>query len=54
LTDFFDEKEEDLEKSGKNEYILTSDEVENIVPSEVKKSFDITLPTPDTNFRSYY
>jgi len=54
LTDFFDEKEEDLEKSGKNEYILTSDEVENIVPSEVKKSFDITLPNPPPNFRSYY
>lgn len=54
LTDFFDEKEEDLEKSGKNEYILTSDEVENIVPSDVKKSFDITLPTPPPNFRSYY
>ncbi len=54
LTDFFDEKEEDLEKSGKNEYVLTSDEVENIVPSEVKKSFDITLPNPPPNFRSYY
>jgi len=40
LSDFFQDKQEDLEKSGKNEYVLTSDEVENIVPSDIKKSFD--------------
>ncbi len=28
-----------LEKTGKNEYILTSDEVENYSPSEIKKTF---------------
>jgi hypothetical protein len=39
LTDFFEDKEEDLEKTGKNEYILTSDEVENYSPSEIKKTF---------------
>ena len=39
LSDFFQDKQEDLEKSGKNEYVLTSDEVENIVPSDIKKSF---------------
>lgn len=51
LTDFFDDKQEDLEKSGKNEYVLTSDEVEQIVPSEIKKSFDSALPEPtDTRF----
>ncbi len=40
LTDFFADKEEDLEKSGKNEYILTTDEVEDYSPSEIKRTFD--------------
>lgn len=39
LTDFFQDKEEDMEKSGKNEYILTQDEVEDYSPSEIKKTF---------------
>jgi hypothetical protein len=30
----------EMEKSGKNEYVLTSDEVENYNPSDVQKSFD--------------
>ena len=40
LSSFFDDKQEDMNKSGKNEYVLTSDEVEQIVPSEIKKTFD--------------
>jgi hypothetical protein len=40
LSSFFDDKQEDMEKSGKNEYVLTSDEVEQIVPSEIKRTFD--------------
>jgi hypothetical protein len=39
LTDFFEDKEEDMEKSGKNEYILTQDEVEDYSPTEIKKTF---------------
>jgi hypothetical protein len=39
LSDFFDDKKEDWEKSGKQEYILTSDEVEDISPAEIKKTF---------------
>lgn len=39
LTDFFDDKKEDFEKSGKHEYILTSDEVQDINPAEIKKTF---------------
>jgi len=39
LTDFFQDKEENMEKSGKNEYILTQDEVEDYSPSEIKKTF---------------
>lgn len=40
LTDFFDDKKIDMEKTGKNEYILTSDEVENFSPNEIKKTFN--------------
>lgn len=39
LSDFFEDKQEDFEKSGKDQYILTQDEVENYQPSEIKKSF---------------
>lgn len=41
LTDFFDDKKDEMEETGKNEYILTSDEVENFSPNEVKKTFNI-------------
>ena len=41
LTDFFQDKEDEMEKTGKNEYVLTSDEVENFSPNEVKKTFNI-------------
>jgi hypothetical protein len=40
LSDFFEDKLPEMEKSGKNEYVLTADEVENYNPSEVEKSFD--------------
>lgn len=40
LSDFFDEKEVDMEKSGKNEYVLTTDEVEDFSPSEIKGTFN--------------
>lgn len=41
LTDFFMDKEVEMEKSGKNEYVLTSDEVENYSDGDIKKSFDL-------------
>jgi hypothetical protein len=40
LTDFFDDKKGEMEETGKNEYVLTSDEVENFSPNEVKKTFN--------------
>ena len=40
LTDFFTDKQEDIKKSGKNEYILTTDEVEDYTPSEIKTTFN--------------
>lgn len=40
LSDFFADKEIEMEKTGKNEYILTSDEVENYSDADIKKSFN--------------
>ena len=41
LTDFFEDKQGEMEETGKNEYVLTSDDVENFSPNEVKKTFNI-------------
>ena len=41
LTDFFDDKKGEMEATDKNEYVLTSDDVENFSPNEVKKTFNI-------------
>lgn len=49
LTDYFEDKKEDFEKQGKDEYILTSDEVENYSPNEVKKTFGIFDQDDDEN-----
>ena len=40
LTDFFTDKQSDMEKSGKNEYVLTTDEVEDYTPAEIKGTFN--------------
>jgi hypothetical protein len=40
LSDFFVDKEQEMEKSGKNEYVLTTDEVEDFTPSEIKTTFN--------------
>ena len=39
LSDFFVDKQQEMEKSGKNEYVLTTDEVKDFSPSEVRDSF---------------
>ena len=47
LTDFFDVKQDEMEASGKNEYVLTDDEVTNYDASTIKGSFntyDESLP----------
>lgn len=41
LTDFFVDKSIEMEKTGKNEYVLTPDEVENYSDGDIKKSFDL-------------
>jgi len=39
LSQFFDDKKEDMEKTGKNDYVLTPDEVTDINVSDIKSSF---------------
>jgi deoxyribodipyrimidine photolyase-like uncharacterized protein len=43
LTDFFADKEVEMQQTGKNEYVLTSDEVENYSDADIKKSFDTPI-----------
>jgi hypothetical protein len=40
LSDFFTDKQKEMETSGKNEYVLTSDEVENFSKNEIRNSFN--------------
>ena len=40
LSDFFVDKQEEMRQSGKNEYVLTTDEVEEYSPEEIKTSFN--------------
>lgn len=39
LSDFFEDKQDDFEKTGRDEYILTQDEVEDYSNADIKKSF---------------
>lgn len=48
LSDFFSDKQSDMEKSGKNEYVLTTDEVQSFSPNEIKKTFTSTVPSLNT------
>lgn len=49
LTQFFQDKEEDLNATGK-EYVLTSDEIEDFSPDEIKGSF---TQSTDQEFKKY-
>ena len=39
LSQFFDDKTEEMEKTGKNEYVLTSDDVTDINVNDIQNSF---------------
>lgn len=47
LSDFFEDKKEEMEKTGKKDYVLTSDQVTDIVDKEVKDSF---LPSSENEY----
>ena len=48
LSDFFDDKKEDMEKTGKNDYVLTSDDVTDLNVADIKGSFQ---PNEDNELR---
>jgi hypothetical protein len=48
LSDFFEDKEPDMEKSGKNEYVLTTDDANNYSTNDVETSFN-NYDDEDTN-----
>ena len=48
LSDFFEDKEEDMEKSGKNEYVLTTDDANNYSTNDIETSFN-NYDDEDTN-----
>jgi len=48
LSDFFEDKEEDMEKSGKNEYVLTTDDATNYSTNDIETSFN-NYDDEDTN-----
>ena len=54
LADFFDEKKVEMEKSGKNEYVLTNDEVENFNPSDIENSFNQPMDDDDDTLLNKY
>jgi molecular chaperone GrpE (heat shock protein) len=39
LSQFFDDKQEEMEKTGKNDYVLTSDDVTDMNINDIKNSF---------------
>jgi hypothetical protein len=47
LADFFKDKEGEMEMTGKNEYVLTQDEVENFSPSEIERTFNEPMEDED-------
>ena len=47
LSDFFNDKQDEFEKTGKTDYVLTSDDVTDISDSEIKDTF---LPTEEDKF----
>ena len=54
LTQFFDDKLQDIEKSGKNEYVITPDDVENYSQAGIKNSFNnLDSEEDDTNTYTY-
>ena len=40
LSDFFVDKQQEMEKSGKNEYVLTTDEVKQFSPNQIEDTFN--------------
>ena len=48
LSDFFNDKQDEFEKTGKTDYVLTTDDVTDISDNEIKDTF---LPTDEKDFK---
>ena len=48
--EFFSEKQDEMKKAGKNEYVLTKDDVENYGKNQIMKSFN---PNAEENPYNY-
>lgn len=49
-TDFFADKQQEMQSSGKNEYVLTKNDVENYGRNQIAKSFNPSAEENDYNF----
>jgi hypothetical protein len=60
LSQFFEDKEDDFEKTGREQYIITPDDVESYSPNEIQKSFrdfgddEMTQNTDMSRFKKIY
>jgi hypothetical protein len=50
LSDFFMDKKDDFEATGKNEYVLTDDEVQNYTERDIRNSFDEPFKNLNNNY----
>jgi hypothetical protein len=50
-TDFFSQKQEEMRASGKNEYILTKDEVNDFTPETLRDTFNDTGEENENEFK---
>jgi hypothetical protein len=51
-TEFFSQKQDEMRRSGKNEYILTKDDVQNYGKDQIRKSF-LPIDDEDDNLKYY-
>lgn len=54
LSQFFDDKSEEMEKTGKNDYVLTTDDVTDINPSDIKGSFQPGGTLSSDNYKTSF
>jgi hypothetical protein len=52
LSDFFEDKEKEMELTGKKEYVLTPDEVTDVNASEIKGTFQPSKTDDNQNYSS--
>lgn len=54
LSQFFDDKSEEMQKTGKNDYVLTSDDIKDINMSDIKNSFQPGGTPSNDNYKTSF